>query len=321
MYKECEFEECSNPVVAKLLCRGHYSQQRRGNPLRALGTPNVKKETRHCSFSGCERKHQSKGYCDAHYRQFRRGAALQPIGVQISADKKPTCEFDGCDLLSFCKGLCKSHYEQSRKGDGLLKPLKPYRGVRAAYVDCPTCGKSFRKRRSTSLFCSKTCSGQSQKSDLTVAIETKNYPAVIEAAKKASIINEKGCWIWQRRNSSAYGITSGGVFVHRATLEAKLEKPLGIEQAHHKCSNTMCVNPDHLEPVSQVSNKIEMHERNFYIRRIAQLEERERVLEKENTSLKAQIDERDAKIKELEKRIAELEAMAATHLPYLSSEN
>jgi hypothetical protein len=42
---------------------------------------------------------------------------------------------------------------------------------------------------------------------------------------------------------------------------------------HHKCANRACARPEHLQAVSQVNNVAEMHERAWYVRRIAELEE------------------------------------------------
>ena len=49
---------------------------------------------------------------------------------------------------------------------------------------------------------------------------------------------------------------------------------------HHKCANTLCVNPDHLQLSTNAENILEMNARNSYIRHIACLEKRIKELEK-----------------------------------------
>lgn len=91
---------------------------------------------------------------------------------------------------------------------------------------------------------------------------------------------QSGCWIWTGATSSSarpYGVVGAGVskgtkLVHRLTLEASLGRQLGAEQAHHKCANTLCVNPNHLQPVTDRENIAEMNSRNSYLARLQELE-------------------------------------------------
>ncbi len=48
---------------------------------------------------------------------------------------------------------------------------------------------------------------------------------------------------------------------------------------HHTCANRQCVNPAHLQAISNINNVAEMNERQHYLRRIAALEERVAELE------------------------------------------
>jgi hypothetical protein len=65
------------------------------------------------------------------------------------------------------------------------------------------------------------------------------------------------CWIWQGRISSRYGqirIGKQSYQAHRAYYEqAKGDIPEGLV-LDHLCEVTTCVNPDHLEPVTQREN-------------------------------------------------------------------
>lgn len=67
-----------------------------------------------------------------------------------------------------------------------------------------------------------------------------------------------GCWIWQRSTSlQGYGQVWYNGKLHRAhRVFYELHRgsiPKGL-QIDHKCGNRLCVNPDHLEPVTAIEN-------------------------------------------------------------------
>ncbi|MFJ8386234.1 HNH endonuclease signature motif containing protein [Streptomyces sp. NPDC094438] len=76
--------------------------------------------------------------------------------------------------------------------------------------------------------------------------------------------DEAGCWVWKgsrpggkNRASTTYGdIQYRGrtVVVHRlAYTLMRADVPNGLE-LDHLCRNPLCVNPDHLEPVTHAEN-------------------------------------------------------------------
>jgi len=85
-----------------------------------------------------------------------------------------------------------------------------------------------------------------------------------------------GCWIWigattlSRRSKNRYpriNVRRGGkhccLRAHRVMCEIMLERPLTKEEEpDHLCHNTLCINPDHLDPVHHLVNKsrIRRHE-------------------------------------------------------------
>ena len=76
------------------------------------------------------------------------------------------------------------------------------------------------------------------------------------------------CWEWPDIGSSGYSAGS----LYRRVLEAKEGAPLGSQAAHHKCANTKCVNPDHLQPVTHRENTAEMLARKSLVSRVRELE-------------------------------------------------
>ncbi|MFJ7227694.1 HNH endonuclease [Streptomyces sp. NPDC098090] len=66
--------------------------------------------------------------------------------------------------------------------------------------------------------------------------------------------------------------------LHVLSFEAFCGPTLGFP-VHHRCAKPACFNPDHLQLVTQRENVAEMLERNAYIKRIEELEERVHHLE------------------------------------------
>lgn len=75
-----------------------------------------------------------------------------------------------------------------------------------------------------------------------------------------SLGHEGGCWIWTgRRHGSGRrygGFTFRGrqVYAHRAAYELFVGPIAGGLELDHLCRNGLCVNPDHLEPVTHQEN-------------------------------------------------------------------
>jgi hypothetical protein len=70
------------------------------------------------------------------------------------------------------------------------------------------------------------------------------------------LIQESGCWEWQAAKKDGYGVFyhKGKIkFAHRVSYDVKfgLVENLVID---HLCRNTKCVNPQHLEQVTNAEN-------------------------------------------------------------------
>lgn len=87
---------------------------------------------------------------------------------------------------------------------------------------------------------------------------TANYP-FLKGHKPLTegihFIREKsGCWRWIRStNPRGYGLVSGDMAHRRMYKQVVGPIPVG-KVIDHKCGNTLCVNPKHLELVSQSEN-------------------------------------------------------------------
>ena len=325
--ENCEFEGCVRGAISKGLCTGHYQQRRLGKELTPLQnfSKGYKKSNPPCTFESCGREQKSKGYCDAHYRQLKRGAELTPIGSTAKAKPKGVCSVEGCDLVEAFTSLCRRHYTHKLEGkplvpfepkiknsicsfEGCSNKCKVYNLCGAHYVQhlkgqnlkpllvhkkepmiCAACGISFMPARKSSLYCSVPCSSSGKTHPIVSSYKNKDYSKVLRLVEE-NVAKEDGCWNWRGKLSPKGYSAIGSRGLHRVVLEAKLGQPLGTEQAHHICANRQCVNPDHLQPVSARENIAEMNQRNFYLRRIAELEDALRSIKPDHHVLRSVAD-------------------------------
>lgn len=144
------------------------------------------------------------------------------------------------------------------------------------WQECDRCGRQHcrpAKSGVTPKSCPR-CRSRRRLSPLRAALECGDNLALTAAIRADSNLDEGGCWLWSRRIKDGYPqvrIAGKTYAVHRLALSARVGE-LGDQPAHHVCANTMCVNPDHLEPVSHVENVAEMLARTWMERRIRDLE-------------------------------------------------
>lgn len=186
-------------------------------------------------------------------------------------------------------GLCEPHAEDHRADRGEYCTHACAMGARAAtpgyYGDgsCLTCGATYQKTGATQEYCTPACYPRppaSEPADLRSPLrkghEDNNKELFFDALKADCDVDETtGCWSWARQEANGYARTRFGkkeIALHRASLEMKHGKPLGVLAAHHTCANTLCVNPEHLQPATAAENNLEMNARKSFIARIAELE-------------------------------------------------
>lgn len=116
---------------------------------------------------------------------------------------------------------------------------------------------------------------QAKRGVLRAAYEDGDWPIVM-ATLLAKTTGSSDCREWTGKMNSGYPVVriAGREHqVHRLILQAKHEgMPLGVQAAHHMCANAMCINPEHLQPVTHRDNIAEMLARHSYLDRIAELE-------------------------------------------------
>lgn len=82
-------------------------------------------------------------------------------------------------------------------------------------------------------------------------------------AKRIAVNDVTGCWIWVGATNNGYGHVRWGVgttYVHRLTYHLLADPSLPVnpgrhgDQLDHICWTKLCVNPNHVEPVSASEN-------------------------------------------------------------------
>lgn len=161
------------------------------------------------------------------------------------------CSFDGCERLAAAKTLCDTHYRQKRTGK-CLQRIKPHGGRDWQPVE----PRFFKKIKKT--------------------LKHQTYGK---------------CWIWTgaMQSNQKYGQFYMHGRVHQAHRAAWLHFVGAIpdgEHIHHKCGETRCVNPKHLQLSTQRENNAEMFARRALNARIANGERMIGQLRRSNERLK-----------------------------------
>lgn len=223
--------------------------------------------TKNCTIEGCERPLRAKGRCTTHYNQLNPNRHVK---------KLVPCAFCGVEVLKHSGGGRK--YGQVCSDQCRQWLTTPYCTLPADHW-ARWYGKVSKWKPKTPNV-TRAERGRLQRSPLRVAIEDGDQAGLIDALFALADLTENGCWQWPRAAKDGYPIyqmalkdgRTRSYRLHRLALEAAMKKPLGIQAAHHRCANSRCVNPDHLQPISFRENTAEMMQRNYYIERIRELE-------------------------------------------------
>ena len=212
-----------------------------------------------CKETDCQRKVRARGMCTTHYSYWQRANAKHELTCAHCGSAFTYCRKDKATCSTAC------HQAFTRGTDGwqgraiVLPPAKPAKPKPPRKTDADRAA-TWKARRSL----------------IRAAYEDNDWPALIEAIKASASVTSDGCWEWSRKSRDNYPVVViAGKWhqVHRLSLHGKHGKPLGVLAAHHKCANSMCVNPEHLQPVTHRENVAEMLARNSLESRIKELED------------------------------------------------
>ena len=238
----------------------------------------ARRGSRTCGEAGCRREHNR---VITRARNRERRAALPGAERQDTTCAACGAGFAGYATQRFCSVACANR----SRAAGFRPVATPSRG-------CRVCGAEYvPDAESVGAACSVECARARRASpryDLQRAWAVRDYVEFTRLLRHYSTQTVDGCWEWPRVNGRGYPTASfarKNYGLHRMALEARLMRPLGVDQAHHICATAACVNPAHLQPISARENIAEMHQRNVYLARIAELEAELRRLDPESSLL------------------------------------
>jgi hypothetical protein len=168
-----------------------------------------------CSVDGCDCATVARGWCRKHYVRWHRSGDVTAPSIQ---DHPSGCVVDGCERPYRANGMCRAHHLRFRAhGD--------------AFAHVPV-GSTKRGLRT----------------------DDERFWSKVDATGD--------CWEWTGQavqgygsfTSRASGTRSGRIGAHRwayQTLIGPVPEGLVLD---HRCRNTRCVSPTHLDPVTQGEN-------------------------------------------------------------------
>ncbi len=224
MDRQCSATGCDRPIIAYDLCHTHYKRVRKFGDANHGGVL-PPSNWGVCRVGKCNNAAGSNSLCPLHdARRLRNGAPTN--GRRSPGSEVPPCKIQDCGKpAKSAHGLCYGHYHRLQNyGDPLGSGTQRIVGNDAAR------------------FWSKVDKGAAN-----------------------------GCWIWRgtkthsHRDGKAHQWTYGAFSVTRDGKQRRLRAhrfayelltgpiPEGA-QLDHLCRNTLCVNPAHLEPVTNAEN-------------------------------------------------------------------
>ena len=237
-----------------------------------------------CAIAGCDNAAHTKGVCTSCYSAEYRTDVKNHVHVCAYCDLEfRTSRTQRSESgRRFCSRDCSVSWNNE---------FASWQEPVTHAIECPRCGDIFEHvGKGAPKYCGSECRlgaaksrqlsdaevrrALSSRSELRRCYEDGDNPGFIAAVLDRVRVDDSGCWIWPKikDNYPRYDIGNKVVAMHRAVLEAKEGAPLGSQAAHHKCSNSRCVNPDHLQPVTHRENAAEMLARKSLTARIRELE-------------------------------------------------
>lgn len=212
----CDVDGCDRRKKARGLCQTHYARWRKsGDP--GAGQIRVARYDGPCSVDGCESPARSRGWCPTHYaRVLRHGDAGEAALHHAVSYDKATCSAPDCNRRPRSRGYCLVHYKRLRRwGDPEVK--RPTRPPMERFL-----------------------------------------ASVVAGSAPAERPGLGPCHLWTgRRTSTGYGsfsIRKEQFLAHRwiyAQTVGAVPDGLVLD---HLCRVRHCINPQHLEPVTNEEN-------------------------------------------------------------------
>lgn len=161
-----------------------------------------------------------------------------------------TCTVLDCGVHVRARGLCGRHYQRLRN-NGTTDLLRVR--ARCSVVDCDRaargrglCGKHYQRL---------------------MRLDRLDLPAedIGERLRVGHLVDANGCWIWQGKPDPGgyghFGFEGLVLYVHRVAYEHYIGPIPDALTIDHLCQVRLCINPEHLEPVTAAENARRVHAR------------------------------------------------------------
>lgn len=198
-------------------------------------------------------------------RQVRKHLASGPDRLRRTAMPKSTCSIDECERPELARKMCGMHYQRARRAEA---PECSFRDCGRPVARGGLCESHFRM----------DAKGIPLRPVLNYAFSPRGLSTEERLEMNSGPVTDGGCRIWQGGSDDGYPLlhhtSMGTKLAHRiAYMTSTGDKVPSHVPIHHRCGNSMCVEPTHLFPVTPIENTAEMLERNFYVKRIEALED------------------------------------------------
>ena len=291
MKQDCSIKGCNNKLIARGWCSKHYQRWRVHGDVQRLPYQSVKQV---CSIEECDNEVRAREWCSTHYYKWRNhGDPLYKYVPVRTTGPGTECVFMGCTSEIHKRHFCKRHYGWVTYNIGHLHG-------KTCAVD--GCDKPHR--------CQGWCGTHYQRWLKYGDAERPRYQALsLEDFMNKRIDKSNDCWEWlSSKTKCGYGRLQMGptkidarypwrtdlealgfdakqyVRAHRVAYALWVKAPINAGSViHHSCHNRGCVNPNHLQEVSQFENAAEMLDRQAMLKEIRQLKKHIRDLEKDAT--------------------------------------
>lgn len=253
----CSVEGCEKPQQARGLCPMHYKRRRLHGTTEGPTRINL---GRVCSVADCERQSKARGLCSTHYKRWISAGDPGPSEIRVRRNIGP-CSVSGCVTDAREGGRCRMHAARVRRhgaAGGVQKQhAVSYDGVECNVSDC--------KRRPKSRgWCHPHYRRWQRWGDplikRPVAPAAERFRSrVVLGPPPESRPGLGPCHLWTAgKTKQGYGsfrpVKGVSELAHRwAYVQAGGTIPAD-NVLDHLCRVRACVNPTHLEPVTNEEN-------------------------------------------------------------------
>lgn len=160
------------------------------------------------------------------------------------------CEVDGCALKIRSAGMCSKHLREARERCRILPDLRMRENrppVETVMCRIDGCGKEAKYRGQA------LCMAHYLRKWSRGTFDLPERPTRRQQLE-AGIVSRDDCWLWGSTVAdTGYG-RIGTDYVHRIAHEEYIGPIPDGYQVDHLCRVRLCVNPEHLEAVTQQEN-------------------------------------------------------------------